>query len=923
MIRGSIKEKGFDTFSKGKFGNAGQNIYVSQKGVIQRIHQFDVNGDGFIDLPFANSHDDSLRVPAYVYVDPLNGEERIEIPTEGAYTGAVGDLNNDGYDDLVIGNQYDGASNYTYAQIYYGSPQGYSTKRMLQLWAPSCKSVAIGDFNGDGRKDIAFVSFEKLRLFFQDERGFRTKGFMDVELDHPVDTIVSADLDGDGFDDLIVRTNNSEIVIYWGGPDGIQAECRTRLDPALTGNDAIEASIDSAASGAGAGSLFVYSVSEALRLKVLQWRGTPHIFVCRGEQSVFIPIDRNRSVGQPLVLDSGKVTSAAIGDVRGTGSEDIILASRQPDRDGAEKSWIYWDTAAGYSNENRTSFTTKSAYDIEIADLSGNGYGDIIVCQDKTETMYTYESVIYRGSEAGLEETPLRFETHCAVGVFVARTMDRENPQVIFLNHLSNRILGDVPSSIYLGGPDGFSPERKLELTGWAATELRICDFNDDGFADVFMTNSNENALHMDHGSFVFYNGPDGFCQEQRVELPTKHSMSSCCADLNRDGWLDLIVVGHNNDELLIFYGSEKGFVDEPVRIPLVIDGVAYRQPRFMTLADLNNDGWLDLVIPDCGATEDLLILWGGPDGFDLNRRTMLPEGSGISSRAADLNGNGWLDLIVGGYKGPDAGDPYSTFVYIYWGGPDGYSNDRRTELPAHFAADLAIADFNNDGILDIFVACYHGTRTRDIDSYIYWGEPDGTYSVDKRTRLFGHSVAGVLAADFNEDGYVDLAMANHKTFGNHPGMSFVWWNGPNGFNEHNRTELPTKGPHGMTHSDIGNIMDRGPEEYYESRPVALPEGCVITGIDWLAAIPVKTWVKAQIRTAANEEALKKANWSGVDGEGSWFERGGKCSAGKYAGNWVQYRLALGAVNSGGTPRVSEVTLNYESQAQKHQNNHE
>jgi hypothetical protein len=165
VIRGAMKEKGFDTFSKGKFGNAGQNIYVSQKGVIQRIHQFDVNGDGFIDLPFANSHDDSLRVPAYVYVDPLNGKERIEIPTEGAYTGAVGDLNNDGYDDLVIGNQYDGASNYTYAQIYYGSPKGYSTKRMLNLWAPSCKSVAIGDFNGDGRKDIAFVSFEKLRLF--------------------------------------------------------------------------------------------------------------------------------------------------------------------------------------------------------------------------------------------------------------------------------------------------------------------------------------------------------------------------------------------------------------------------------------------------------------------------------------------------------------------------------------------------------------------------------------------------------------------------------------------------------------------------------------------------------------------------------------------------------------------------------------
>lgn len=110
------------------------------------------------------------------------------------------------------------------------------------------------------------------------------------------------------------------------------------------------------------------------------------------------------------------------------------------------------------------------------------------------------------------------------------------------------------------------------------------------------------------------------------------------------------------------------------------------------------------------------------------------------------MNGDGWIDLIIGGYKGSDKGDPYGTFVYLYWGGPDGYSNDRRTELPAHFAADVAIADFNRDGILDIFVACYHETRTRDLDSYIYWGEPGDVYDVENvqdcfPTRLQGRSL--------------------------------------------------------------------------------------------------------------------------------------------------------------------------------------
>ncbi|MEF3306079.1 VCBS repeat-containing protein [Paenibacillus sp. GYB003] len=913
MSRHVHKDVGFDAFIQGTFGNAGQNLYVSRKGILQRIHHFDVNGDGYIDLPIVNSQDDEPRVPAYVYVDPLGVGERIEVPTDGAYAGAVGDLNNDGYEDLVVGNQYDGVSNFVYAQIYYGSPEGYSTKRMLKLWAPSCKSVTIGDFDGDGRNDLAFVSFEKLRIFVQEARGFRSNGYTDIELDHSLDSVASADLDGDGCDDLIIRTNESEIVIYWGGADGIRTDRRLWLDPAITGKKTITANIDKAASGASAGHLFVYRVSDAPRLKVVKLSGIPHIFLCRGGQSLFVPVLADRSVGNAITLDSGEATSAAVADLRGRGQEDIVLASRRKDEDGKEWSWIYWGSDGGYSNDSRTRFSTRSAYDLVAGDLDGDGCDEIIVCQGRTERSYTFESCIFRGTPEGLASEPIRLQTHDAVAVFVARTMEAPRPQLIFLNHLSNRILGDVPAYVYLGGPDGFSADRRIELPGWAATEVRICDFDDDGLPDVLIANCNENAMHLNNGCYIYYNSPSGFIPDHKVELPTKHTMSSCCADLNRDGWLDLVAAGHNNDELLIFYGSEQGFVGEPVRIKLVADGVTYAQPRFMTLADLNRDGWLDLVIPDCGPTQDLLILWGGEDGFDMERRTLLPEGSGICSRAADLNGDGWPELVIGGFKGPDAGDPYGTFVYIYWGGPEGYSNDRRTQLPAHFAADLAIADFNRDGILDIFVACYHETRTRDLDSYIYWGEPGGVYSAEKRTRLFSHSAAGALAADFNEDGYIDLAVANHKTFGNHPGLSFVWWNGPEGFSEQRVTKLPTFGPHGITHSDIGNVMDRGPEEYYESRAIELPEGSSLTGISWAADVPDKTWVKAQLRAAASEEQLRAQAWKGTDGEGDWFEGESGWPADRFSGRWVQYRLALGAINSGGTPRVREVSLVYET----------
>ena len=46
-----IKET-YEDFSKGSFGNGGQNIYVSAAGILQRIYNYDINNDGYPDLLF-------------------------------------------------------------------------------------------------------------------------------------------------------------------------------------------------------------------------------------------------------------------------------------------------------------------------------------------------------------------------------------------------------------------------------------------------------------------------------------------------------------------------------------------------------------------------------------------------------------------------------------------------------------------------------------------------------------------------------------------------------------------------------------------------------------------------------------------------------------------------------------------------------
>jgi hypothetical protein len=313
--------------------------------------------------------------------------------------------------------------------------------------------------------------------------------------------------------------------------------------------------------------------------------------------------------------------------------------------------------------------------------------------------------------------------------------------------------------------------------------------------------------------------------------------------------------------------------------------------------------------VPDI-VSDRSLLLWGGPDGFSLDRRQLLSVRHACCARTADLTGNGYLDLLVGGHQ-PSPEGPHDCFVYVYWNGPGGLREDNRALLPANAVNSMTLADFNNDGRLDLFVGSYHGAKERDIDSYIYWNRAGRGFAIADRTRLFTHSASGVIAADFNEDGWVDLAIAYHKVWGDHVGHSAVWWNGPDGFDERKTTRLPTRGPHGMISAEPRNTSDGGDAEFYTSCPYALPPGSQVSGIGWLADLPPKTDVRAQLRSAESEAALQAAPWQGPRGPESWFEEGERLAPGRLSGPWIQYRLALGATNAVSTPRVREVSVTY------------
>ena len=894
---------GFESFTAGTFGNAGHNLYVSHAGILQRIHHFDLDQNGYLDLVICNSQAHYEMPPAGLYRDPLGRCEYQELPADGARSGAVLDLNGDGFDDLVLGNRYNGIDKFMNATIYYGDPDGWSERRVQRLPAPRCTSVAAGDFNGDGLPDLAFLctddfspgAVRRVRVFYQSELGFESRRYIDLAID--VDQIGAGDLDGDGFDELVVRADDGRISVYWGASDGIDT-ARCAVLP-IAGEQIEEAAneLDKASNE--------YIQDAQPLVQVIQLGGRAHIFAALADCALLVPVTSDRQFGAPLPIACAQAMAVAVGDISGDGHQDLVFACREPTADAQqERSWVYWGNDGGYSEQRRTALPTYRACDVALGDVDGDGCDDIVICHGYSPDWNTRESLLFKGGPD--VDYSRGLTSHDGRRVFLARPAGVGNPDVVFVNHQGRQKTETVDISIYPGDADGFSEDRRQDLPAFGAVCALCCDVDDDGRADLVLVNSAHNTPSRDPGSYIYRND-DGFSAPPTWVLPTDLPHGACCADFDRDGYLDLVFGCTTRPEVQIFHGGPHGFDTEPERVRLDEE---YARALFIYTADLNNDGWLDLVLPQSG-TDRSLILWGGPEGFSRERSQPLSVWKAVSVRAADLTGNGYLDLILGNAP-PSIGEPHDCFVHIYWNGPDGLREDNRTLLPANGVDSVAVGDFDNDGLLDLFVPAYSDGKNRDLDSLIYWNRPGRGFSAADRTRLFTHAPAGSLAADFNEDGWIDLAVGNHKIEGDHVGWSAVWWNGPDGFSENNTTRLPSAGPHGLFCVDPGNILDRSDEEYYTCAPARLPGMTCVTRVTWDAQVQPKTWVKAQLRSASSRQALGQAPWLGPDGSSaSWFEDESPVDM-PAAGEWLQFRLVLGARNGGCTPRLSAVHVEWD-----------
>lgn len=185
-------------------------------------------------------------------------------------------------------------------------------------------------------------------------------------------------------------------------------------------------------------------------------------------------------------------------------------------------------------------------------------------------------------------------------------------------------------------------------------------------------------------------------------------------------------------------------------------DYVSGDLPRLFAAGDLNNDGEVDLVLPNATLNFSIVsVVLGNHDG-SFQAPLLFDSGGvgGTAAAVADFNEDGKQDAAVTTLSG----------VSILLGDGQGGLGSPRRFVVGNTPAALVAGDFNGDTHVDLAVANFASNNVS-----ILLGNGRGTFRAGS-TLTVGRAPLGIVVGDFNHDGDEDLAVANSNQGGGNPG---------------------------------------------------------------------------------------------------------------------------------------------------------
>ncbi|CAF4014366.1 unnamed protein product, partial [Adineta steineri] len=220
--------------------------------------------------------------------------------------------------------------------------------------------------------------------------------------------------------------------------------------------------------------------------------------------------------------------------------------------------------------------------------------------------------------------------------------------------------------------------------------------------------------------------------------------------DINNDQRQDIIVANFGTNNIGVFLRRLNGTFGSQTTF-----STGSSRPRWVIIADFNNDTQPDIAVVNHG-TNNIGILLGDGKGNFANQITFSTGFDSIpySIAIADLNNDGKLDIAVANYGTNNVG-----VLLNYGNGTFATQVTFTTGINSHLSS-IAINDLNTDNHMDIVVVC---SGTNNIA--ILLGLGNGTFGIAKKyTTGNNSSPLSIVIGDFDNDNILDIAVANYGT---------------------------------------------------------------------------------------------------------------------------------------------------------------
>jgi hypothetical protein len=339
--------------------------------------------------------------------------------------------------------------------------------------------------------------------------------------------------------------------------------------------------------------------------------GTVSVLIGNGDGTFQTPVTRPVGIGPAMV---------AVGDINGDGFPDIVtanfafydFATRKEVYGNNDVSVLVGTGSGGFTAASGSPVSlgaNAKPFAVAVADMNGDGFGDIVVGNYGTSTVTVLKS---NGNGTFTAETPVALPTGAGPSYVVTGDFNRDGKTDVITSNF-----GTGTITVLVGDGTGGLTQKQTITVGAGPETIALGDINGDGITDLVVTNYNSTNV-----SVLLGNGDGTF---RAAPTPTVSlggaAFGVTLGDINGDGKADMVVADFGNSTVSVFLGDGSGgFTADgsPIQVGNLASFAAYS----VSLADVNGDGRLDMVLSARSLTTghgEVVVLLGNGNGTFQN----------------------------------------------------------------------------------------------------------------------------------------------------------------------------------------------------------------------------------------------------------------------------------------------------------------